>query len=132
MPTPNQRMGTKQRRIEFSHDSVDDFTMKKKIRSFIAIPLAPGVRSNAIKLIRKLSESDDGIKWVPTDNLHLTLKFLGDVENTDVPDICNALSDICDQFEPFELNFRGTGRLSRHRFAPNPIRRHSRSDRRTR
>ena len=81
----------------------------RKIRSFVAIPLAANVTGGAIKLIRKLSEPDDGIKWVPLDNLHLTLKFLGDVDNTEVPDICNALSDICDQYDPFMLHFKGTG-----------------------
>ncbi|NND97251.1 MAG: RNA 2',3'-cyclic phosphodiesterase [Pirellulaceae bacterium] len=80
-----------------------------RIRTFIAIPLAGNVTGGATKLIRKLRESDDGIKWVPTDNLHLTLKFLGDVENTEVPEICNALGTICDQYEPFFLNFAGTG-----------------------
>jgi 2'-5' RNA ligase len=81
----------------------------RKIRSFIALPLAASISGSATKLIRKLSELDGGIKWVPTDNLHLTLKFLGDVENTEVIDICSVLSDICYQFDPFPLNFMGTG-----------------------
>lgn len=81
----------------------------RKIRSFIALPLAGSISGGAIKLIRKLSELDGGIKWVPTDNLHLTLKFLGDVENTEVHDICKIISDVCYQFDPFPLRFVGTG-----------------------
>lgn len=52
-----------------------------------------------------------GIKWVPEENLHLTLKFLGEVENVETPQICNVLADICDDYEPFELLFGGTGFL---------------------
>ena len=40
-------------------------------------------------MLERLSQSGDGIKWVPADNLHLTLKFLGDVDNTDIPRMCN-------------------------------------------
>jgi 2'-5' RNA ligase len=83
----------------------------KTIRSFIAIPLSPEVTRATIRLIERLRQPDDGIKWVPTDNLHLTLKFLGEVDNTELPGVCNALRDICDEFEPFELTFGGTGGL---------------------
>ncbi len=81
----------------------------RKIRSFIALPLAGSIRGGATKLIRKLSEVDPGVKWVPTDNLHLTLKFLGDVENTEVHEICKVIADVGYQFDPFLLRFAGTG-----------------------
>lgn len=81
----------------------------RRIRTFIALPLAGNVSGGAAKLIRKLAALDSQIKWVPTDNLHLTLKFLGDVENTEVPSICNVLQDICDEYDPFMLDFTGTG-----------------------
>lgn len=79
------------------------------IRSFIAIPLAPEVRRNAARLIGRLSQQDDGIKWVPTDNLHLTLKFLGEVDNTEVPRVCDVIVDVASDYEPFELTFGSTG-----------------------
>ena len=79
------------------------------IRSFISIPLAADVSRAAVKIMRRLGSEGDGIKWVPEENFHLTLKFLGEVDNTVVPDICNVLDDICQQHEPFELSFAGTG-----------------------
>lgn len=81
------------------------------IRSFIAIPLAKDVARAATKLVGQLSQSGDGIKWVPTDNLHLTLKFLGDVENVELPQICQVIEDIFADCDPFELTFAGTGGL---------------------
>ena len=79
------------------------------IRSFFAIPLGDNVSRSARRLIQRLSQSDDGIKWVPVDNLHLTLKFLGEVDNTEVPKICAIAREICEGYDPFELSFAGTG-----------------------
>jgi RNA 2',3'-cyclic 3'-phosphodiesterase len=81
----------------------------QKIRSFVAVPLPAPIRKNAAALVGRLSQSGDGVQWVPTDNLHLTLKFLGDVTNTEVPQVCNVLRNVCDSYDPFDLVFSGTG-----------------------
>lgn len=79
------------------------------IRSFIAIPLSPEVQRNARRLLRDLRQGKDGIKWVPEENLHLTLKFLGDVVDRDVPQVCQAIRRASEAIAPFELEFAGTG-----------------------
>ena len=79
------------------------------IRSFVAIPLSAQVGKTARNLIRDLSREKDGIKWVPTDNLHLTLKFLGEVIDREVPAVCQALRRVCRDQQPFTLEFSGTG-----------------------
>ena len=79
------------------------------IRSFISIPVTAEITSSARKIVRKLKPLDDGIKWVPLDNLHLTLKFLGEVDNVEVPAVCKAIRRVTDNVEPFELSFSGTG-----------------------
>ena len=71
--------------------------------------MPPPVRRNCAKLIDRLRQSGDGIKWVPTEHLHLTLKFLGDVDNTAIPDVCRVLGDVCRDIDPFDLSFGGTG-----------------------
>lgn len=81
----------------------------KTIRSFIAIPLDPEILRDAGRLIQRLSDPEDRIKWVPADNLHLTLKFLGDVDNVEVPEICKVTRQICQSFPPFSLSFAGVG-----------------------
>jgi len=57
-----------------------------------------------------------GVKWVPDDNLHLTLKFLGEVENVEIHEICKVASEVCARFDPFELRFVGSG------FLPDEVR----------
>lgn len=84
------------------------------IRSFISIPIAPGITGAAIKLVKKLKDLDDGIRWVPLDNFHLTIKFLGEVDNTEIHDVSKIIRSITDQIKPFELNFHGAGVM------PNP------------
>jgi 2'-5' RNA ligase len=79
------------------------------IRSFIAIPLAGEVQRAARKIARELKGEKDGMKWVPEDNLHLTLKFLGDVVDRDIPQVCKVIRESCQDIAPFELEFEGTG-----------------------
>ncbi len=79
------------------------------IRSFIAIPLSGEVQRAARKIARELRSDEDGMKWVPEDNLHLTLKFLGDVVDREIPAVCKVLRDCCRATEPFELELQGTG-----------------------
>lgn len=60
-------------------------------------------------MMRDLRQEKDGIKWVPEDNLHLTLKFLGEVIDRDVPAVCQAIRNVCQQIDPFALEFAGAG-----------------------
>ncbi len=46
------------------------------------------------------------MRWIPSRNLHLTLKFLGDVENRRVPELCSAVQRAAEALEcdPNETN----------------------------
>lgn len=83
----------------------------KTIRSFISVPLSPIIASGAGKLIKKFKPLDDSIKWVPVDNFHLTLKFLGEVDNTEVHSVCMRLRNVVSDYDPFELSFGGPGAM---------------------
>ena len=80
-----------------------------RIRTFIAVELGSSVIKRAGDLIDKLRVADAEVNWVRPQQMHLTLKFLGDVADTDTPDICNVVSKVASQFEPFEIIFRGAG-----------------------
>ena len=51
--------------------------LREKIRAFIAIRAGPEVEGAVDDLVAQLRSHDDGIRWVSSANLHLTLKFLG-------------------------------------------------------
>lgn len=79
------------------------------IRSFIAIPIAAPIRKAAAQLVDRLKTPDDRMKWVPNENLHLTLKFLGDVENVEIPRVCEVVRRCCEPVAPFRVAFQGAG-----------------------
>jgi 2'-5' RNA ligase len=79
------------------------------IRSFIAIPIPAPLRKAAAGLVGRLAAERDGIKWVPTENLHVTLKFLGDVDNRQIPEVCRIVRACVEPTPAFSLIFRGAG-----------------------
>ncbi len=58
----------------------------EKLRAFLAVDLPSSVRTQVFQSIAPLRERlDRKVRWVPADNLHLTLKYLGDVEHERLP-----------------------------------------------
>jgi 2'-5' RNA ligase len=84
----------------------DDF-----IRAFIAINLPGEVRAKLVRQHRSLKVAlpGDGIRWTPPGQIHLTLKFLGDVPSSSVDDLRAAVESGCRGTAPFSLRARGLG-----------------------
>jgi 2'-5' RNA ligase len=80
-----------------------------RIRTFIAVEISPSVAGRAGDLIDKLRVAAAEVNWVHTQHMHLTLKVLGDVPDTETPDICRVVEQVAAGFEPFEITFRGLG-----------------------
>ncbi len=78
-------------------------------RTFIAVELPGGVRRRAEKAIQQLRAANAKVTWVKPENMHLTLKFLGDVPDSDVPKVCQVVAEAVRGFDPFEIVFRGCG-----------------------
>jgi RNA 2',3'-cyclic 3'-phosphodiesterase len=83
--------------------------MKKTLRTFVGIEISNPIRARAGELIAALQNSPADVKWVETHNLHLTLKFLGDVHQHEVVEVCQAVSRGAAKVEPFDLEIRGAG-----------------------
>lgn len=80
-----------------------------KIRTFVAVDVSPSVRNSADRLIQRLRPLAPDYNWVEKDRLHITLNFLGDVDDTEVPAICKAVERSVDQFDLFEIGISGLG-----------------------
>ncbi|MCO6455663.1 MAG: RNA 2',3'-cyclic phosphodiesterase [Pirellulaceae bacterium] len=80
-----------------------------RIRTFVALELAPDVCSRAGELIAKLRASQAQVSWVPPDRMHLTLKFLGEVPEQDLADVCRVVADVCRETPEFDLRCGGAG-----------------------
>lgn len=78
------------------------------MRTFIAIDLAPPVKRPLIQLLRSLPRVD-GVKWCTEPQLHVTLKFLGDITDVQLGRICKLVADISARIEPFDIIVGGLG-----------------------
>ncbi len=78
--------------------------MPNIIRAFIAIELGNSIRAELASIQAKLKTAGADIKWVAPENIHLTLKFLGNVEREKITAIKNALDTITPQTQPFSIS----------------------------
>jgi len=76
------------------------------MRLFVAVDLSEKIRENLNEVLSVISRFK-GVKPVEKQNLHITLQFIGEVNERKAEDIRRALSDI--KFSPFTLKFKGIG-----------------------
>jgi 2'-5' RNA ligase len=83
----------------------------KTIRTFIAIELSEEVRQVVSSvLLRYQGLIPSGwVKWVPTKNLHLTLKFLGDTPITTIPSIQEQMDKLVATMLTFQFTAAAAG-----------------------
>jgi 2'-5' RNA ligase len=81
----------------------------KRLRTFIALDLGKTVRDKAVALQESLARTGSDVKWVEPENLHLTLLFLGEVDDRDVPAVCRAVTECCREQEPFRMSVETIG-----------------------
>ena len=81
----------------------------KGLRCFIAIELPDSVKSSLVKLQDELKNCGADVRWVNTDNMHLTLKFLGNIKEEIVKKIIDAMKKVCGNYNAFSLEIKGIG-----------------------
>jgi 2'-5' RNA ligase len=83
--------------------------MKQTVRTFVAVEINATNRACAEELVAALKTAGADVKWVAPENLHLTVKFLGDVPLKETSQVCKAVGRGAEGVEPFELELRGAG-----------------------
>jgi 2'-5' RNA ligase len=87
-----------------------------RLRTFIAVDLGQAIRDRCVALQEALARTGTDVKWVEVENLHVTLLFLGEVDDRAVPDVCRAVAVCCGQHESFIQSVESVGCF------PNPRR----------
>ena len=83
----------------------------ESIRTFVAMELSDDLK-HALQTIQHRLQDAPGARvarWVAPQNIHLTLKFLGEVESVRVPRLIAALQESSAGLAPFTLTARGLG-----------------------
>ncbi len=85
------------------------------MRAFIALPVAADIQRVLGEACRKLAAAGGmGMRWVPPQQIHLTLKFLGDIDDDAAPAVSERLSGVAGRFSPWSARLHGLGAF------PNP------------
>lgn len=87
--------------------------MDESIRAFIAIELPKQVKDELSSIQKNLRNSGADVKWVEPENIHFTLKFLGNTEKTKIKDITDALNEIAKKIKSFSMNLTEIGAFPR-------------------
>ena len=76
--------------------TVNHPTLPERIRAFIAIPIDPGVCEAITRMQHRLADSlaAGAVRWVSPGQIHLTLKFLGDIPLSILPKIEAVLDSV--------------------------------------
>jgi len=65
------------------------------LRIFIAALLDDDTRRHISDYMTSIKDRISGVKWERQEKLHITLKFLGEIEQSKLPDICNVVDSAC-------------------------------------
>ncbi|UCE99483.1 MAG: RNA 2',3'-cyclic phosphodiesterase [Planctomycetota bacterium] len=83
------------------------------MRVFIAIDIDEKIKKGLGDLQERLQSSADikkgDVKWVKPENVHLTLKFLGEIKDEKVVEVCNIVENVASRHKGFELDIESVG-----------------------
>ena len=79
------------------------------MRCFIAIELSEAVKSVLSVIEEELKKTGADVRWVKPENIHLTIKFLGNIEEKIKEKIIESLKIVCSKYEHFSVELKGIG-----------------------
>lgn len=80
------------------------------MRLFVAITIEEKIKEEIFQFEEEIKDKTQAkVKWVPKENLHLTLKFLGEVKEKKSKEVIDELKVVAIGFPVFKLKFERTG-----------------------
>ena len=77
------------------------------MRAFISVDI--GALPGIVKVLDDLKNTDADLKLVESENVHLTLKFLGEIDEKMVDEIAGVMEESVREVSPFRIKLRGVG-----------------------
>lgn len=86
-------------------------------RLFVAVPLAEEARASVAQLVEDIQASAEAaargqrsaVRWVRTDGLHVTLRFLGPTPEERIAELSAIVDEAAKSAAPFRVSIRGSG-----------------------
>ncbi len=79
------------------------------MRIFIAVNIPDNLKKSISKLVDRIRIDNDFIRWIPPGNIHLTLKFLGEVAPSLLREIEGILERTTSGYSAFDLTVEDAG-----------------------
>lgn len=80
------------------------------IRAFLAFDISEEVKKNLASFMEPLRSQTAGVKWVEPQNLHVTIKFFGNIDEEKIlPAIQKTIEENCGDGKPVTLTCEGIG-----------------------
>jgi len=79
------------------------------MRAFIAIELPQQIKDSLSQIQKQLKESGADVKWVGPGNIHLTLKFLGEIDDEKIEKINGIIEDTARDKPSFKMHISSIG-----------------------
>lgn len=83
--------------------------MEKMIRTFVAVPISDSVKGEIADFLNRIKRSNADVRWVKPESVHITLKFLGDVDPERIESIRRCAQEAVQSVRRFSVRLAGTG-----------------------
>lgn len=83
------------------------------MRLFVAIDLDRNAKEKISGIISQMNKGDYDVKWTDPENIHITLKFLGEVRDEQVKDVVKVISDNVKGMKKFTISICEVGYFGR-------------------
>ena len=80
-----------------------------RTRTFIGVEIGDEIRASAVALQEALAKTGAEVKWVEPENLHISLLFLGEVDDRELHSVCRIVKAAATAEAPFPLRVLGVG-----------------------
>src|SRR5215470_14642284 len=80
-----------------------------RLRTFIAVDIGKTIRNRAVALQESLGKTGADVKWVEPENLHVTMLFLGEVDQRDLMSVCRAVAAVAAGIVAFLISIEKAG-----------------------
>jgi 2'-5' RNA ligase len=80
-----------------------------QVRAFLAIDLDDDLKPKINRIIKEFKQIDARIKYVELTNLHLTLKFFGEIDTEGLELLEEKIANVVSEFNPFDIKIKSCG-----------------------